>query len=201
VQKNWRILVNIFLASEDIRMQLPEDTKVFEGVDKEFREMMTEAAANPNVVEACTAERGEILIGWSAAIKKCEKALKDYLEQKKKAFPRFYFLSDQSLLTILSNGQNAPKVCEYLGDCFDGLKGMRFLQPANAGDLPRTADGMWSKDNEFVPFREKYTCEGQVESWLLGVEFKMRECLCEVLDKARSTTELWESECPRELWV
>lgn len=42
VQKNWKILYNIFLLSEDIRMQLPEDTKVFEGVDKEFRDMMQE---------------------------------------------------------------------------------------------------------------------------------------------------------------
>lgn len=40
VQKNWRILVNIFLGSEDIRMQLPEDTKVFESVHSEFVEMM-----------------------------------------------------------------------------------------------------------------------------------------------------------------
>ena len=58
----------------------------------------------------------------SANIKRCEKALNDYLEQKKKAFPRFYFLSNQSLLTILSNGQNPPKVAEFLGDCFDGMK-------------------------------------------------------------------------------
>ena len=32
VQKNWRILVNIFIGSDDIRQQLPEDTKVFETV-------------------------------------------------------------------------------------------------------------------------------------------------------------------------
>jgi len=94
VQKNWKILYNIFLLSEDIRMQLPEDTKVFEGVDKEFKEMMADASANPSVVEACTNERKDILIGWSQAIKKCEKALNDYLEQKKKSFPRFYFLSN-----------------------------------------------------------------------------------------------------------
>lgn len=47
VQKNWKMLYNIFLLSEDIRMQLPEDTKVFEGVDKEFRDMMSEASLNP----------------------------------------------------------------------------------------------------------------------------------------------------------
>jgi dynein heavy chain len=38
---------------------LPEDTKVFEGVDKEFRELMAEVSANPAVVEACINERKE----------------------------------------------------------------------------------------------------------------------------------------------
>lgn len=33
VQKNWKRLETIFLASEDIRAQLPEDTKRFEGLD------------------------------------------------------------------------------------------------------------------------------------------------------------------------
>jgi dynein heavy chain len=96
--------VNIFLASDDIRTQLPEDTKVFESVDKEFRELMAEVSLNPGVVEACINERKDQLVEMNNKIKRCEKALNDYLEQKKKAFPRFYFLSNQSLLTILSNG-------------------------------------------------------------------------------------------------
>lgn len=94
VQKNWKIFVNIFLASEDIRMQLPEDTKRFEDVDKEFRELMNEVSGSPQVVEACTNERKELLEGWSGKIRQCEKSLNDYLEQKKKSFPRFYFLSN-----------------------------------------------------------------------------------------------------------
>jgi dynein heavy chain, axonemal len=57
VQKDWRTLVNIFLASDDIRTQLPEDTKVFEMVDKEFMELMMEVSNNPGVVEACINER------------------------------------------------------------------------------------------------------------------------------------------------
>jgi dynein heavy chain len=73
---------------------LPEDTKVFELVDKEFREMMIEVCVNPAVVEACIPERKDQLVVMSNSIKRCEKALNDYLEQKKKAFPRFYFLSN-----------------------------------------------------------------------------------------------------------
>ena len=92
------------------------------------------------------------MLGWSVSIKKCEKALADYLGQKKKAFPRFYFLSDNSLLTILSNGQNAPKVCEYLQDCFDGLKGLKFNAVLPGKEFASTSDAMFSKDGEVVPF-------------------------------------------------
>lgn len=51
---------------------------------------------------------------------------------------------------------------------------------------------MYSKDDEFIPFSSTFTCEGAVELWLLALEFKMRECLYEVLDKAKGTSELWD---------
>ncbi len=98
----------------------------------------------------------------SQKIKKCEKALNDYLEQKKKIFPRFYFLSNQSLLTILSNGQNPPKVCEFIGDCFDGLKTLRFKPSNSPTEYSRISDGMYSKDDEEISFSKDFVAEGQV---------------------------------------
>jgi len=53
---------------------------VFENIDKEYRDMMIEVIPNPSVVEACTIERYTTLKGWSDSIKKCERALNDYLE-------------------------------------------------------------------------------------------------------------------------
>ena len=43
-------------------------------------------------------------------------------------FPRFYFASNQALFDILSNGKNPPKVDENIGDCFDGMKGLKFMK-------------------------------------------------------------------------
>lgn len=40
----------------------------------------------------------------------CEKALSDYLETKRLAYPRFYFISSADLLDILSNGK-VPSLC------------------------------------------------------------------------------------------
>ncbi len=140
----------------------------------------------------------------SQKIKKCEKALNDYLEQKKKIFPRFYFLSNQSLLTILSNGQNPPKVCEFIGDCFDGLKTLRFKPSPNPNEFSRVADGMYSKDEEEINFTKDFVAEGQVELWLKSLEFKMRETLYEVLCDAKSTSDVWddkEKDKPREEWI
>lgn len=44
-------------------------------------------------------------------------------------------------------------MCEYLGDCFDGLKGLKFNPPANPNDFAKTSDKMFSKDGEIVEFK------------------------------------------------
>ena len=43
VSRSWAALESIFLASADIRSQLPDDTKRFEGIDSEFKELMKDA--------------------------------------------------------------------------------------------------------------------------------------------------------------
>ena len=59
VQRSWTQLESIFLASADIRAQLPDDTKRFEGIDSEFKELMKEAVNEPNVVAACCVDGRE----------------------------------------------------------------------------------------------------------------------------------------------
>lgn len=41
---------------------------------------MIDVSTNPLVIEACINERKEQLVTMSASIKRCEKALNDYLE-------------------------------------------------------------------------------------------------------------------------
>jgi len=62
---------------------------------------------------------------------------------------------------------------------------------------------MISKDDEKVPFSTNFVAQGQVESWLSDLEFKMRECLEEILEHAKSTAESWDQggDKPREEWV
>jgi len=184
VQNNWARLEPIFLQSEDIRAQLPEETKRFEQVDLDWKALMADASDDPGVVATTNTEgRGEALTEMQTSIDKCEKALHEYLEQKKKIFPRFYFVSNQALLEILSNGNNPEKVNEFLGDCFDGMKQMTFVESDTQRPWKRACK-MISKDKEVVDFKEIFTCSGQVESYLCDLERMMQETLKEIIIRA-----------------
>jgi dynein heavy chain len=103
-------LVNIFLLSEDIRNSLQEATKTFDDKNNQFREIMMSVYENPKIIDACLEERKLELEEIHKSIEECEKKLNLYLEEKKKAFARFYFVSNQTLIDILSNGKNINKI-------------------------------------------------------------------------------------------
>ena len=68
-----------------------------------------------NVVDMCTqpgmVDRLDVL---QVNLTLCEKALSEYLETKRLAFPRFYFVSSADLLDILSNGNNPELVSFHI---------------------------------------------------------------------------------------
>jgi dynein heavy chain, axonemal len=134
-------------------------------------------------------------------IELCEKALNEYLEQKKKMFPRFYFVSNQALLDILSNGNNPPKVDEYIGDCFDGMKGLQFLTGEGQPTPAKNANGMHSKAKEFVAFTSTFTCNGAVENYLCDIERQMQITLRDLLEVAKQTADNWELDKKRHDWL
>lgn len=51
-------------------------------------------------------------------LKICEKALMEFLDSKRKAFPRFYFVSVNDLLDILSNGNSPEKINRHMSKIF-----------------------------------------------------------------------------------
>ena len=57
----------------------------------------------------------------------CEKALAEYLETKRLAFPRFYFVSSSDLLDILSNGNNPVTVSDLVLIVINGLISIEYV--------------------------------------------------------------------------
>ncbi|MEJ1273094.1 hypothetical protein NN561_003953 [Cricetulus griseus] len=162
VQRAWSHLESIFIGSEDIRSQLPQDSKRFEGIDSDFRKLAYDAQKTPNVVEA-TNKPGlyDKLEDLQSRLCLCEKALAEYLDTKRLAFPRFYFLSSSDLLDILSNGTAPQQVQRHLSKLFDNMAKMQFQLDA-CKNPTKTSLGMYSKEEEYVAFSEPCDCSGQV---------------------------------------
>ena len=123
VQRQWCSLESIFLGSEDIREQLPEDAKRFDGIDADFKEQMADASQSLSPISACLKEgRAEALQKCEASLALCARSLSDYLETKRRKFPRFYFISAADLVDILSKGRTPPLVqVRFPSDCFWSL--------------------------------------------------------------------------------
>jgi len=91
------------------------------------------------------------------------------LDEKKKKFPRFYFVADKTLLTILSNSAKPVEVAKNLEDCFVGLRTIAFKGVAEGVNAKESVK-MISLDGENVDFIDNYNCTGEVEDWLRGLE-------------------------------
>ncbi|PSN39336.1 Dynein beta chain [Blattella germanica] len=196
VQRAWMHLESIFIGSEDIRRQLPEDSKRFDSIDKQFRSLMEDMVKTLNVVQA-TNKPGlfEKLEELQKQLTLCEKALAEYLETKRLTYPRFYFISSADLLDILSNGNQPELVAKHLTKLYDSLAKLKFDQ--QGGKNTKNATAMWAKDGEFVKFNGICDCSGKVEVWLNRVTDSMRRTVRYYFGEAVITYE----DNPREKWI
>ena len=196
VQRTWTHLESIFIGSEDIRKQLPEDSDRFDRIDSEFKEMMKKVSTTKNVIHATSfpglVEQLEVI---QSQLLLCEKALAEYLETKRLAFPRFYFASSADLLDILSNGNQPLKVAKHLTKLFDSMAKLKMID--DVGVPSNVAQTMIAKDGENVDFVTPCVCEGQVEVWLNKLLSTMRSTIRNEFEKSMGTYE----DSQREQWL
>ena len=113
--------------SDDIMKQLPQESKRFIAVDKNWRSTMTNAQRNPNALTFCANEKLlMIFIESNKFLDMVQKGLSDYLETKRSVFARFYFLSNDELLSILSETKDVNLVQPHLKKCYEGINRVVF---------------------------------------------------------------------------
>ena len=188
MQSGWLYLEPIF-GSDDIMQQMPTEGRKFRTVDSTWRKTIAKLELTSEVL---TVGSDEELLG---SLQKCNelldevnKGLSDYLETKRLAFPRFYFLSNDELLEILSETKDPLRVQPYLKKVFEAINLLEFQK-----NLEVTA--MISEEGEKVKFKKSFNpakAGGAVEKWLIECEAAQRETVamvCQQSSDAYATSE------------
>ncbi|KAG5844641.1 hypothetical protein ANANG_G00164650 [Anguilla anguilla] len=170
VQRKWMYLESIFIGG-DIRSQLPEEAQKFDNIDKMFKKIMMDTVKDPVIKKCCLVpNRLTDLQGLSDGLERCQKSLNDYLDSKRNAFPRFFFISDDELLSIL--GSSDPScVQEHMIKMYDNIASLQFEEGPNGETL---ATALVSAEGETMVLREAVHADGRVEDWMTGVLQEMR---------------------------
>eukprot|EP01137_Pigoraptor_chileana_P020930 Opistho-2@83957 len=127
--------------------------------------VVTDLCADPRIMHELEVLRAQLAL--------CEKALVAYLEHKRVAFPRFYFVSSADLLDILAKGAQPSLVSMHLSKLFGSLTQLEF-QRGGDGAQRNIVVGLYSREGEYLELPSPCHLLGPVESWLGTLEKEMR---------------------------
>jgi len=184
VQGLWSSLEAVFTGG-DIAKNMPLQAKKFVGIDKTWTNQIMQKAAETKKVVACC--QNDILKGflpdlYYRGLEDCQKSLEEYLESKRKNFPRFYFVSDPVLLKILSQGSDPTSIQDEFEKLFDAISKVTFDKVDKKSQAKKITQimSLVGRDEEVINLADHVVCEGNIEIWLENLKCSMQASLKDI---------------------
>jgi dynein heavy chain len=195
VQRQWLYMEGIF-TSDDVQRQLARETMEFKSINKIWQEdILMKIREYPNACYVATRMNfSEKISNLLKQFEHIQKKMEDYLETKRSIFPRFYFLSNEELVEILSLSRQPELIQIHLKKLFDNIKTLRLLMKKTI-----LVNGIFSNENEEINLISTLSLEGNVENWLKELEMKMQITVREYLKNCLAALKL--QLIKREKWI
>jgi dynein heavy chain 2 len=170
IQRKWVYLEPIFS-----RGALPAEESRFKRVDESFKDIVNTVVRDPKLFyladEQIFPKLSDNLRNMLDQLERCQKALTEFLEAKRSAMPRFYFIGDDDLLEILGQAKNPNVIQSHLKKLFQGIHKVKFDKDF------KSITAMISSANEVVTLETPVPVNEKVEDWLEQLAQEMRATL------------------------
>ncbi|KAF4324411.1 hypothetical protein G195_002224 [Phytophthora kernoviae 00238/432] len=170
IQRKWVFLEPIFSKGA-----LPSEQSRFRRVDEEFTDIMATVERDPKLFnladELLFPQLVERLTTMVDQLERCQKALADFLEEKRSRMPRFYFIGDEDLLEILGQSQNPAVIQSHLKKLYQGVYRVEFSEKQDQ------IVAMLSSAGERVMLQTPVSVTSSVEEWLETFTDEMRHTI------------------------
>lgn len=196
VQRLWSFLETLFIHSDEVKRELPEVANRFVDIDREVKDILRSGKQVKNIKDfSLQDDISDRLENVQKELAICERALHEFLDGKRMAFPRFYFVATADLLDILSNGNNPPRIMMHMSKVFQAIKELTL--DTSGGDRPFATEIISAVGIEKVTFKSNVKLIGKVENYLQLVIDNMRETLRLILDDSQKRF----AQQNREEWI
>lgn len=180
VSDTFACLESVFLGSQDIRKQLPAETVLFESIQLEWQRIVTlmweksvDQASNgqmrrePARILTFTRQPSILtaLNKLADQLNHVQKSLDKFLDTKRAVFPRFYFLSNSSLTSLLGMSPaslDPTEVQAHLQSMFGCIKALKWTTHGKYHEIKAVE----SIDGDLLKLVTPVALEGPIELWL-----------------------------------
>lgn len=196
-QKSFIYLESIF-SQPEIKKPLQLEVKEFEdSINKIYKQNMKKIMVIQSITLLTKQKYIELYVACfkkhNEVLHELNKKLNNFLDSKREAFPRFYFVSNDELVYILANYDSSAAVQLFIGKLFENVNRADF------GSDPRSLSiqGLISREGEVLPLKSMIGIKSDaVEKWMKKLEDQMYESLHKTIkDGLKSYSEL-----PRNEW-
>ena len=185
IQRTWSYLEPLFMHSDEVKRELPEDATRFVEIDVNIRNSLVSAWKIKNIRNAFNVEG--LFVKFERIqeqLEICKKSLADFLDGRRRQFPRYYFVSEADLLDMLSNGSTPSKILSHIPKVYLSTKTLTFGEETSSTNRPIATYFVSGVGEETCAFEPPVALEGKVEHYMQIVLDAQKKSIFETVKRS-----------------